>query len=85
MASPQRIEDLKTYCKEWQNTLEEAEARRDELILWKQQGTYVFTSDSDEDLFPTLIEEADNAVKMYKKILIRMESLRDRAMSGEDV
>lgn len=85
MATQQRVEQLQTYCDQWQKTLEDAEARRDQLIEWQKQGTYIFTSDSNEDLFPTLIQEADNAVKMYKKILIKMESVRDLAMSGEDV
>ena len=85
MANNQRINDLKTYCKQWKERLEEAEAHRDELISWKKQGTYVFVNDSNEDQFPSLIEAADNAVKEYKKILIFMESLRDRVIGGEDV
>jgi hypothetical protein len=76
---------LETFCQQWKECLVNAEARRDELISWKQQGMFVFENDSKEDQFPSLIEEADNAAKIYKKILTRIESLRDRALNGEDV
>jgi len=48
-------------------------------------GMSVSTSETEGDLFPTLIKEADDAAKLYQKILIRMEFLRDRAVNGEDV
>ncbi len=85
MASNQRINVLKLYCAQWKESLEGLEARRDELISWKEKGIFIFENDNKEDLFPTLIEEADNAAKTYKKILIHMEALRDRAINGEDV
>ena len=85
MSTSQRIVDLEEYCKQWKESLVDAEARRDELISWSQQGTFVFENDSNADQFPSLIEEAVKAARIYKNILIKMESLRDRAKSGEDV
>jgi len=85
MANSQRISDLEEYCKQWKQSLHDAEARRDELLSWKQMGMFVFENDKGEDQFPSLIEQADDAAKTYHKILIYMESLRDRAKNGEDV
>lgn len=85
MADEERIKQLNTYCNEWQECLDNAEARRDQLIGWQQSGMSITTSDSEGDIFPTLIQEADNAVRTYQKILIRMQSIRDRAVNGENV
>lgn len=85
MVSNQRVEDLIAYCEGLKNSVIQAEARRDELIQWKNDGMSVTTSDSAEDLFPTLIEEANKAIEIYKNILIKIEALRDRALNGEDV
>lgn len=85
MATTQRIENLKTYCEEWKESVIEAEAKRDDLVKWKNDGMSVTTSDSEKDLFPVLIKEAEKAVEIYKGILVKMETLRDRAISGEDV
>lgn len=85
MASEQRIKDLQLYCKQSKENLEASEAHRDELISWQKKGMFVFENDNNEDQFPSLIEAADNAVKMYKKVLIFIESIRDRAINGEDV
>lgn len=84
MATQQRIENLKKFCQQWKEHLESAERRRNELLFWQSNGLYIYENDG-ENLLPTLIEEADSAVQQYKKILIKMESLRDRAIAGEDV
>jgi hypothetical protein len=85
VATRQRIENLKSYCEEWKGSVIEAEARKDELIKWNNDGMSVTSSDSEKDLFPILIEEAEKAVEIYKGILVKMETLRDRAINGEDV
>ncbi|GMR03577.1 MAG: hypothetical protein BMS9Abin22_078 [Gammaproteobacteria bacterium] len=84
MASEQRIEDLKTYCKQWQESIQHMAKRRDQLIAWQKEGTVIIENDN-ENILPTLITEADDAVKLYQRIHKKMESLRDRAINGEDV
>lgn len=85
MATTQRIENLKSYCEKSKESVIEAEKRKDELITWKNDGMSVTTSDSEKDLFPVLIDEAEKAVEIYKGILEKMETLRNRAINGEDV
>ena len=85
MATPERIERLKTYCAQWKESLENVTKRLDELLSWQSAGVHIFESDRDEDILPTMIGEADAAARNLNAILIRMESLRDRAIAGEDV
>jgi len=85
MASPQRIEDLKIYCKQWKESLDNAIKRRAELFSWKEQGLYIFNDDTNEDKLQDWIDQVDSTVITYQNILIKMESLRDRAINGEDV
>lgn len=84
MASKERIENLKKYCEQWEQSLENAEKQRDQLIELKNSGVSAVDNNG-EELLPIMIEEADKAAIIYKKILIKMEALRDRATSGEDV
>lgn len=85
MASEERIKNLSAYCEQWKESVDNAVERKEELASWKERGMYIFENSSNEDLFPTLIQEADNAVNIYRNILAKMEALRDRAISGEDV
>ena len=84
MPTQQRIENLKAYCQQWQESLENVTKRRDHLCSLQSEGLYIFENDG-ENLLPVLIKEADQAVLQLQKILIRMQSLRDRAVNGEDV
>lgn len=84
MATQQRIDNLKKFCEQWKDHLRDAGKRRDELLFWQNNGLSIYENDG-ENLLPTLIAEADSAVLQYQKILIKMESLRDRAIAGEDV
>jgi hypothetical protein len=85
MATAQRIENLKTYCAQWKESLESVTRRRDELLQWQSSGLHIYENDSRQDLLPTMINEADAAAKNLHAILVRMEALRDRAVAGEDV
>lgn len=85
MASKERVSQLQQFCDQWRQSLKEAEERRDDLIKQQNSGVTIFTSDAEGDLLPTLILEADEAAKIYKKCLIKLESVRDRAIAGEDV
>ena len=85
MASAERVENLKTYCKQWKESSENLTRRRDELLFWQSSGVHIFESGSNQDLLPTMIAEADAAARNVYAILIRMEALRDRAYAGEDV
>jgi len=84
MATKERIDNLKKFCEQWKEQLQNAEKRRGELLFWQQIGLTVYENDG-ENLLPTLVAEADSAVLQYQRILIKMESLRDRAIAGEDV
>jgi hypothetical protein len=84
MATQKRIEDLTTYCERWQDCLKSAIDSRSHLLYLQGMGVSTFENDG-PDLLPTLITEADAAVLQYQRILIKMESLRDRAIAGEDV
>jgi hypothetical protein len=84
VATQQRIDNLKKFCEQWRAHLQDAVKRRDELLFWQSNGLSIYENDG-ENLLPTLIAEADNAALQYQKILIKMESLRDRAIAGEDV
>ena len=84
MATQERIDALKGFCQQWLEQLENAEKRRTQLLFWQSQGLYIYES-GNENMLPSLIAEADRAVQQYKKILIRMESIRDRAVAGEEV
>jgi len=85
MATQQRIENLKKFCDQWEQSVSSAENNRDDLIRWKSMGMRIFDPKTNEDQLPTLIEEADDAVQSYKKIHLNIQSLLGRAMSGEDV
>lgn len=82
MATEERIDNLNKFCEQWKESLKSAEKQRDNLIELKNSGVSAF-DDNGKELFPTMIEEADEAAKIYKKILIKMESIRDGAISGE--
>jgi hypothetical protein len=84
MADQKRIEALKTYCEQWKESLNSAAANRDHLLSLQSEGVSIFENGG-SNLLPTLISEADAAVLQLQKILIKMESLRDRAVAGEDV
>lgn len=84
MATQQRIANLKKFCDQWKDHLQDAVKRRDELLFWQKDGLLIYENDG-ENLLPTLIAEADSAALQYQKILVKMESLRDRAIAGEDV
>ncbi|WP_144408305.1 hypothetical protein [Sulfuricella sp. T08] len=84
MATENRIIYLKVYCDQWKDSLDRAEGQRDRLIELKNSGLSAFDDDGKE-LLPIMIEEADEAARLYKRILTKMESLRDRAISGGDV
>ncbi|MET3132634.1 hypothetical protein AAKU55_002911 [Oxalobacteraceae bacterium GrIS 1.11] len=86
MATQQRIDNLTQFCEQWENRMQDAGKRRDELLFWQANGLSVSeNSDDGENLLPTLIAEADRATLQYQKILVKMKSLRDRAIAGEDV
>ena len=85
MASKQRIDQLTQFCEQWQESIDAAEKHRDDLIKQQSEGLIVFTSDAEGDLMPTLIKEADHAVRIYKQCLTKLEAVRDRAVAGEDV
>lgn len=84
MATPNRIEALQRFCEQWKESLNALTARRDHLLSLQNTGVYIFENDG-PNLLPTLISEADAAVLQVQNILIKMESLRDRALAGEDV
>lgn len=84
MASNQRIEDLKRFCGQWKEQLQGFEKRRNELLDWQSAGVNLFDGNGNA-LLPTLISEADDAVRQFSTILTRMESALDRAIAGEDL
>lgn len=84
MTDPKRIEALRRFCEQWKESLNELTARRDHLLSLQNTGMYIFENDG-PDLLPTLISEADAVVLQVQNILIKMESLRGRALAGEDV
>ena len=84
MATQQKIDNLKKVCDQWRDYLKNAVKRREELLFWQSQDLYIYENDG-ENLLPTLIAEADSAALQCQSILIKMESLRDRAIAGEDV
>ena len=76
MASAQRTKDLKTYCKQWKESLENIAARRDQLLAWQNDGL-VFFEENNENILPTMISEADAVVLRLKKEIGRA-SCRER-------
>ncbi len=84
MPTQDRIEDLKNICQQRKEQLQYIEKRRDQLTRW-QSGGLSLGEDEGEDLFLTLINDTDSTIQRYKKVLITMESLRNRAIAGEDV
>lgn len=85
MASAQRIENLKIYCEQWQESYENLIKRRDDLLSLQRAEIKIFESNGAEDLLPDMIKEVDDAAKKIYAILIRMQALHDRAVAGEDV
>lgn len=53
-------------------------------MIARSSELFIITNGS-ENLLPTLIREADDAIQQWQKILTQIESLRDRAIRGEDV
>jgi hypothetical protein len=84
MSTQQRIDALKQSSEHWERRLQNLTEGRDELIAWQNEGVSVLNS-SGENVLPSLIEEAEEAVQRVLKILTEMESLRDRALRGEKV
>jgi len=83
MASTERIESLKAYCIQWKESAERVTKQRDELLSLQRSGIRIFDHGSEHDFLPTMINEADEAVRTLYKIYIQMESLRDHAIAGE--
>lgn len=84
MASQQRIEDLTAYCKGWAESSAHAAAHRDWLLELQAKGVTIADATS-ANLIPELIAEADFHARRNHRIRTYMESLRDRAINGEDV
>ena len=84
MHTQQRIDALKRSSKHWEHRLRKLAEGRDELIGWQNDGV-AYLNSSGENVLPSLIEEAEEAVQRVLKILTEVESLRDRAMRGEKV
>lgn len=85
MATPERIENLKAVCAQWKESLENVIKRRDELLTWQNMRVHIVENQNEQDLLPIMIDEADEAARNLHSILVRMESLRDRAIAGTDV
>lgn len=83
MATQKRIETLKQQCQQWLDSLHNMTRHRDQLRAC-QNEIFIFENDG-INILPTLIKEADDTVLQWQKILTKMESLRDRAILGEDV
>lgn len=84
MASQKRIDDLEAYCKGWAESCQHAAAHRDWLLDLQAQGVMIADPTS-QNLLPELIAEADFRALRNHRIKTYMESLRDRAINGEDV
>jgi hypothetical protein len=84
MASKERIEELNAYVRDWEIALNTISGIRDRLLRDKARGLTLVDA-SGFDMLQDRINEADAAVKEHQKILIRMTSLRDRAVNGENV
>jgi hypothetical protein len=76
----QRIEQLKQACERWEDLLERSTKRRDELLILQSEGVSI--SEDGVNILPKMIDEADLAARNYQRILIRMQSFRDRVING---
>ena len=83
MATQKRIEALKQHWQQLQDTLQSMTQDRDQLRAC-QNNTFMYENGG-ENLLPTLIKEAGDAILQWQKLLTIVESLRDRAILGEDV
>lgn len=79
-----RIKELSDYVEYWEKTLEEVENIRTRLLQDKELG-FVLLDENKNDVLQERINMVDSSVIQHQGILIRMKSLRDRAISGEDV
>lgn len=79
-----RIKELSDYVEYWEKTLEEVENIRTRLLQDKESG-FVLLDENKNDVLQERINMVDSSVMQHQEILIRMKSLRDRAISGEDV
>lgn len=77
------INQLNEACESFERSVLKATERRDELITLKEGGLSNYVNDSKEDIMPTLIQEADKAVKIYQNILIHFENMRVNANGSE--
>lgn len=84
MASEERIKELDAYVREWKAALETVTRIRDRLLRDKKLGLTLL-DENGNDVLPDRINEVDAAVRQHQEIVIRMNSLRDRAVFGEDV
>jgi len=84
MASRKRIEDLNAYVRDWEVALATISKIRDRLLQDKARGL-TLVDENGIDVLQDRINETDAAVREHQKILIRMTSLRDRAVNGENV
>lgn len=81
MTDLERIKQLDAYCSQWRQSVDHYEELRNQLLKWQEMGMRHYTSDSEEDLMPTLIREAENAIQLHKVILCRIESLREKSIN----
>jgi hypothetical protein len=83
MATRKRIDTLKQLCQQLRDTLNDMTENRDQLLAC-QNELFVFENGG-ENLVPTLIKEANDAILQWQKLLAIAEPLRDKAIRGEDV
>lgn len=84
MASEERIKQLEAYVRDWKAARDTVTGIRDRLLRDKKLGLTLL-DENGNDVMPDRINEADAAVRQHDEIVARMTSLKDRAVSGEDV
>ncbi|NOT66338.1 MAG: hypothetical protein HOP06_10000 [Methylotenera sp.] len=84
MPTQQRINDLTTYVAQWKAALAQLTEYRDTLLKINTKGVSL-TDEAGNDLLQQRINTNDAAVLEHQRILIGMQSLLDRALSGENV
>lgn len=84
MLTQQRIENLEKHCQQRQDNLQKLFDRKDRLLSEHKNGLFIFKNGS-ENILPVLIKEVDEEILQSQKILIKMESLRDSAISGQGI
>jgi hypothetical protein len=84
MATKERIEQLKAYLKDWVAWSQTAAEQRDKMLdlieLAKTGGNSAMV-----DVLQKQADAQDVAARKYHECSIYMQSLIDRAMTGEDV